>query len=138
MNGLVGAIGADKMIGAVDTNDALVSKLIASAKANQDVITPGLAAIDAQLPKSRLMAGYFQLDQFATTLAGYAKMFGMPVNFQLPQNLPPIGGTLATEGNAVRTDIFVPTQTLQSVIAAGIQSYMQMQGGQAPGGPGGL
>jgi len=138
MNGLVGALGPDKMIGAMDTNDAMVSKLIASAKANQDVITPTLAAVNAELPKSRVAAGYFQLDQFATTLAGYAKMFGMPVNFQLPQNLPPIGGTLATEGNAVRADFYVPTQLLQSVISAGIQSYMQMQGGQAPGGPGGL
>jgi hypothetical protein len=35
-------------------------------------------------------------------------------------------------------DGYAPTQTLQSVTAAVMQTYMQMQGGQQPGGPGGL
>ena len=60
------------------------------------------------------------------------------MNFQLPQDLPPIGISAGTEGTAARGDIYVPAQLMQSIIAAGIQSYMQMQGGQAPGGPGGL
>lgn len=138
MNGLTGAVGNDTMVAAIDVTDATVSQLIASAKTKQDVVSPGFAAVNKALPQTRVAAGYFALDQLATTVANYAKMFGMPVNFQLPQNLPPIGGTIATDSNALRADVYVPAQLLQSVIAAGIQSYMQMQGGQAPGGPGGL
>jgi len=138
--GLLGALDAKTVIGAFGTSDTMISKTIASAKAGQDTLsqTPEIAAVAKELPKQRMVAVFFGLDQLVSTAANYAKMFGMPVNFQLPQNLPPIGATVATEGSAIRADGYVPTQLLQSIIAAGIQSYMQMQGGQAPGGPGGL
>ena len=112
----------------------MLSQLIASAKTNEDVLSksPNVAAVQSALPKTHVFAGYFALDEFATTLAGYAKMFGMPVNFQLPQNLPPIGFIAGTDGTAVRADAYVPAQLLQSIIAAGIQSYMQMQGRPSP------
>ncbi len=140
MGSMMGAVDANKVVAVVGAKDEMASQLIASAKTNEDVLSkaPSTAAVQKELPATHVVAGYFALDQFATTLAGYAKMFGMPVNFQLPQNLPPIGFSAGTDGTAVRADAYVPAQLLQSIIAAGIQSYMQMQGGQAPGGPGGL
>ena len=73
------------------------------------------------------------------TAATYAQAFGMPVQIQLPQDLPPIGGTIATEGNAVRLDSYTPTELVRAVVAAGMQVAQQMQGGgRHPGGPGGL
>ena len=66
----------------------------------------------------------------------YAQGFGMPVKMQLPQNLPPLGFSAASEGTAVRFDMHVPTTTVQSIVAAGMQAYMQMQGGGAKGAPG--
>ena len=78
------------------------------------------------------------LDQIAVSVANYAKAFGMPINFQVPANLPPVGFTFASDGSALRGDWHVPTQTMQSIIAAVLQVKMQMEGGQQPGGPGGL
>ena len=63
----------------------------------------------------------------------------MPINFQVPQNLPPLGVTVATEGTAVRVRRLRPRRRrCRSVMPAAMQTYMQMQGGQQPGGPGGL
>jgi len=140
MGSMMGAVDAQKVVASMGAKDEMLSQLIASAKTNEDVLSKSasVTTVQSQLPKTHVFAGYFALDQFATTLAGYAKMFGMPVNFQLPPNLSPIGFSAGTEGTAARADVYVPAQTLQSLIAAGVQSYMQMQGGQAPGGPGGL
>ena len=109
-------------------------------KAGTDVLstTPAVQATAKQLPKQRVAAFYVALDQIATTVANYAKAFGMPINFQVPADLPPVGFTFASDGSALRGDWHVPSQTLQSLVAAGMQTYMQMQGGQQPGGPGGL
>ena len=67
-----------------------------------------------------------------------AGMMGMNVQMQLPPDLPPIGGTISTDGNAMRVDSYTPTELIKAVVAAGMQTFMQMQGGRQPGGPGGL
>jgi hypothetical protein len=140
VNAYVGALGNDKVVGASGVNDEVLKQLVASAKADQDVLgaQQPVTATAAQLPKQRMAAWFIQVDQFATSVANIAKQFGMPINFQVPQNLSPLGGTLSSEGSTLRMDGYAPTQTLQSVIAAGMQTWMQMQGGQQPGGPGGL
>jgi hypothetical protein len=146
MNAYIGKVGEDKAVMASGANDALLQQLVAAAKADDKslVTAPHIAATDAKLPKQRVAAWYVQIDQIASSVANYAKAFGMPINFQVPQNLSPAGGTLSTEGPAVKVDGYMPAQTMQSVIAAVMQTYMQMQGGQqpggaeGPGGPGGL
>ena len=140
VNAYVGPVGADKLVTATGVAEPMLKQLVASAKADQDALgTAGpVASTSAQLPKERMAAWYIQIDNFATSVANYAKAFGMPINFQVPANLAPLGGTLSAQGSAVRLDGYAPTQTLQSVITAVMQTYMQMQGGQQPGGPGGL
>ena len=140
MNGLAGALGEDKIVGAFAATDATLTQLIQSAKADQDNLSnsTGLKEVTAKLPQKRAVAGYFAADQLATTVANYAKMFGMPVNLQLPQNLPPIGFTIGAEGSTFRTDSYIPAQLVQSITAAVQQTMMQMKGGVRPGGPGGL
>ena len=140
INAYMGAIGNDKVVGASGVNDEFLKQLVATAKADQDALGAAqpVVATNAQLPKQRLAAWYIHIDHFATSVANYAKAFGMPINFQVPQNLAPLGGAVSSEGSAIRVDGYAPTQTLQSVIAAGMQTWMQMQGGQQPGGPGGL
>jgi hypothetical protein len=135
-----GAVGADKMIVGMGVNDATLQKLIASAKANDAAVAQQamIKTVDAQLPQNKLAVAYINIDNIATTVANYAKMFGMPINFKLPADLPPIGISFANEGSSLRADYYIPAQTMQSVIAGGIQTYMQMQGGRQPGGPGGL
>jgi len=141
INLLTGQVNDKLAVTSMGVNDEGLKTLIASAKANDDKLahSAALAATKKSLPQMRFAEMYVSLDQIAVTLASYAKAFGMPVNFQVPPDLAPIGMTLATEGgSALKGDCFVPAQTLQSLIAAGMQTYMQMQGGQQPGGPGGL
>jgi hypothetical protein len=136
MNVLSGAVNDNTLISAEGVNDQNLSKLIASAKAGQDVLKEeaSFKPTEQELPNQRLGAFYVQLDQIATTIATYAKAFGMPVNFQLPPDLSPVGIAISTQGSALEADGFVPTQTIQSIVAAGMQTYMQMQGGNGAGG----
>jgi hypothetical protein len=140
MNGYFGPVGNDKVVVASGTSDPLLTQLIASAKANQDNLsnTESLRKVKQQLPQNRMVEVYIALDQIATTVANYAKMFGMPVNFQMPANLEPVAISVATEGSAVRSDTYIPAQLVQSLVAAVQQTIMQMQGGAQPGGPAGL
>ncbi|HSV14062.1 MAG TPA: hypothetical protein VLI90_07365 [Tepidisphaeraceae bacterium] len=127
------------MVSIAGGNDELVSKVVAAAKADKDVLsqTDVVKGVDAELPKTRAFAMYIPLDTIVSTAVGYAGKFGFPVPVQLPPNLPPIGVTAGTEGSAYRVDGYVPTQLIQSLIQAGMQVYLQMRGGQGGGGGGG-
>ncbi len=86
------------------------------------------------------------LDLWASTGFGYAKMFGIDMGVTMPENLPPMGTTLSTDGSAIRADTYIPSQLMQALAAAGMQVYMKTQnvgqnpqGGGAPApAPGGL
>jgi hypothetical protein len=95
----------------------------------------GVKTVSAQLPAQRILAEYVFLDNMVNTGVRYAQANGLPFKMKLPDDLPPIGITAATEGSAVRFDGFIPTKLIQSLVAAGMESYMQMQGG-APGNAG--
>ena len=137
MNGYSGAVGNDKAIVAMGVSDEVISKLIAAAKADDAALAKRdpMTQVSNQLPKSRIFVGYVPLDNLATTIVSYLKQFGMPVNIQLPENLQPVGFSAGTEASAVRVDSVVPAQTVQSLVAAALQAYMNMQQGQ--GGAGG-
>ena len=75
------------------------------------------------------MLYYVALDNIVSTVVRYAQGFGVPIKMKLAQNLPPVGIALGSEGSSVRIDAFVPTETVQSLIAAGIQVYTQLQAG---------
>jgi hypothetical protein len=140
LGGYIGAVDPNKVIAAIGLDDATLAKAVAAAKGNQDPLAgqAELKAVSSQLPQNRMGAAYLALDQLIGTGVNYAKQMGMPVNLQLPPNLAPIGMTLATEGSAIRSDVYIPAQLVQSIVAASMQMMMQMQGGKQPGGPGGL
>jgi hypothetical protein len=96
-----------------------------------------VTVVRADMPKQRVGEFYIALDQIISSALRYAKEMNAPVKVNLPQGLPPIGITVASEGTAMRVDSHVPTQLVQSVVAAGVQAYMQFQGGAA-GSPDGL
>lgn len=138
-NGLVGYSGAvtpDKAIVTAGVSDEVLTKLIASAKAGDPNVTKAetVQQVAAQLPKKRVFEMYIPLDNIANTAVSYAKQFGMPINVQLPENLQPVGVTAGTEGSAIRFDGVIPAGTVQSLVSAGMQAAMNMQGGGA--GPG--
>jgi hypothetical protein len=139
INAFMGPVSDKKLLVVAGGNEALLATAIASAKANQDNLStlPQVKAVTANLPPNRFMAFYVPVDALVSTGVTYAKQFGMPVNLQMPPNLPPIALTGSTEGNAIRVDYYIPSQLVQSLVAAGMQMFMAVQGGQ-PGQPGGL
>jgi hypothetical protein len=52
---------------------------------------------------------------------------------QLPPDLPPIGETISTDASTIKLDAYVPTPLVQSLVAAGMQAFMQMNGGGGGG-----
>jgi hypothetical protein len=139
MSGVSGAVGADKAIIASGVNDEMLTKLIASAKADDPAVSKAepVTKVAGQLPKQRAFTMYVALDNVAETVVNYAKQFGMPANIQLPEHLQPIGISGGTEQSAVRMDSVIPAETVQSLISAGMQAYQDMirnrgAGGAAP------
>jgi hypothetical protein len=49
------------------------------------------------------------------------------VQVQMPENLPPIGSTLASEDGALAIEVFVPSSTTNGLISAGLQLQQQFQ-----------
>jgi hypothetical protein len=139
INANVGVVDPKTLLMVVGGNDQLLSSAVTAAKANTDAIsaTEAMKTVDSQLPKTRSAAAYVPLDVIVSTAVGYAGKFGFPVPVQLPPNLPPIGITAGTEGSAIRLDEFIPTPLVQSLIQAGMQTYLQLQGGHGNGAGGG-
>jgi hypothetical protein len=140
LSGYFGQVDPKTAITAVGVSDEVLEKAVTAAKADTDVLgkLPGVTAVAKQLPPSRFAAFYVPLDTIIGTGLTYAQQFGFGVQVQLPQDLPPVGLTIGSEGSAIRADSHVPVQLVQSIVAAGMQAFMQMQGGKQPGGPGGL
>jgi len=140
LSGYFGQIDPKTFVSSAGVSDELLEKTITAAKANSDTLgkLAGVTAVAKQLPSSRLAAMYIPLDTIIGTGLTYAQQFGFGVQVQLPADLPPVGLTIGAEGSAVRADSHVPAQLVQSLVAAGMQAFMQMQGGKQPGGPGGL
>jgi hypothetical protein len=152
MNLIYGPQGPDAFTGVVDDqtllmvmglDDAAISSAIAAAKAGTDPLakTSPVKTVASELPAQRFAVMYIPLDLWATTGFGYAKMFGIDMGVVLPDNLPPMGTTLSTDGTAIRADTYVPSQLIQALTAAGMQVYMKTQnvgggGGQPQNNPG--
>jgi hypothetical protein len=139
MNAHSGVIGNEKLLMVAGGNDALLTSAVAAAKNNADPLGKGIAQkVSAGLPQNRLGAVYLQVDTITSTVLDVMALRGMPGGVKLPPNLPPLAAAVATEGSALRIDGYIPAQTVQSLIAAGMQMWLQgMQGGGA-GQPGGL
>jgi hypothetical protein len=129
-------IAGDKMVVFSGLTEPVMASTIAAVKANSAVLSQesGVQAVSNQLPKQRLGVLYVNVGEIATTSLNYARQFGLALPVMLPPDLPPIGVSVATESTAMRIDAHVPTVLVQSLIAAGLQAQMQMQGGPPPGG----
>jgi hypothetical protein len=147
MNMLYGPNGATVMLGVLDEKtlvqaiglkDEATESVVAAAKGNLAPLAdlPTVRAVSGNLPKNNMAVFYVPVDEIVNTGLNYAKQFGVPVQIQLPPDLPPVGAAFATEGSAMRADFYVPSQLVQSLVAAGMQAAMQMQGGGGGGGGG--
>ena len=135
-SGTFGVVNDKTFLATAGVSDELLKEIIASAKSGKDVLSdsPGVKAINAEFPPNRSAVYYVALDNIITTALRYAQGFGLPVKMKLPDNLPPIGVGIGTEGSSIRVDEVIPTQTVQALIAAGLQAYTDAQGGGKGGG----
>jgi hypothetical protein len=128
-NGLAGNLGAvnDKtFLYTMGVDPKILSEAIASAKANTDSLSQSdsLKQVAAELPKTRGAEFYIALDNIANTAVAVMKQQGLPVQFKLPANLPPIGFSIASDAATARMDIFIPTRLVESMTAAAMQLMM--------------
>lgn len=136
MTGAIGVINPDTLVSLGMADDQLTSAAIASAKANTDTLdqTKGVEKVSGELPKQRAAEAFIALDNIANAGVKFAKQQGLAVQFKLPPNLPPIGVAIGTEASSVRFDMVIPTQLIQSMVAAGMQAAMQQNNGPGQGG----
>lgn len=130
-SGVLGVIDPKTVMMVGGGSEQLITDAIGAAKANTDLTAKekGVQAVAAQLPKSRSLAFYIELDNILTTGIRYAKGFGLPVNVKLPADLPPIGITGGGEGDAMRLDSFIPMDLVKGLVAAGMDAQKQMKNG---------
>jgi hypothetical protein len=135
MTEYTGIVG-DHLLVATGVSDAVLSTAIASAKSGESPLSAldAVKKASANLPTNRMAEAFVPLDQIISTGLVYAKQFGFAMPVQLPPDLPPIGETLSTDASTVKLDSYVPTSLVQSLVAAGMQAFMQMNGGGAGGG----
>jgi hypothetical protein len=133
---LLGAVDG-KLVSAIGLREETLTSSVKAIRAGDSAVSElaGVKMVAGNLPRNNIGVVYVPVDQIVTTGLSYARQFGMPMQIQLPPDLPPIGSSVATEGPALRVDVFIPSQLVQSLVAAGMQAAMQMQGG--PGGGGG-
>jgi len=134
-NGISGNFGLVNDSTVIQTQGApqqLVADLIASAKADSDPLdkADNVKLTSDQLPKQRVAVFYLALDNLANAVVTAMKAQGMPLQFKLPANLPPIGMSIASEGSAARVDTVIPTKLVESITAAVMQAMMQNNGQQ--------
>jgi len=134
ISGQMGVINPNLFLSIMTPNQQLVSDAIAAAKADKDTLSKSeaLKSVADQLPKQRGAEFYIALDNIAMTAVAVAKQQGLPVQFKLPPNLPPIGVSMASDGNTCRIDGFIPTRLVESMTAAVLQA-MNNQGGAGKG-----
>ncbi|HWE04471.1 MAG TPA: hypothetical protein VG326_18850 [Tepidisphaeraceae bacterium] len=134
VSGTFGVVNDKTFMMTQGVGDELLKEAVAAAKDGKDVLSDsaGVKVVAAELPKHPVIVYYIALDNIVTTAVRYAQGFGVPIKMKLPAALAPVGVSVSAEESTLRMDSFLPTQTVQSLIAASIQAYTQMQGG--PGG----
>jgi hypothetical protein len=140
LNGLLGAVNDNTFLTVMGDNEKVLTDAIASAKADSDDLDnlPHVKKVAGELPRQRAAEFYVALDNIATSAIKMMKQQGFAIPFKLPPNLPPIGISIGTDGSTARFDMIIPTQLIQSMTAAGMQAFMQMNGGPGAGQGGGI
>lgn len=131
VNMLEGEVNKDTLLMAMGVPDTVLQSAIATAKSGEAPLAnnASVKSVASHLPTSRTGEFYVPVDQIVSTGLTYAKQFGAPLNVTLQPDLPPLGFATSTDGSAMRIDGYVPTILVQQLVSAGMQAWMQTQGG---------
>jgi hypothetical protein len=91
-----------------------------------------LGQIGEKLPQGRIAEVFVSTKDLLGTVLPMAAMFGMPINADIPQNLPPIGLAIAPNNGSAQASIYLPAPVLKTM--AEVAKQIQPPGGG--GGPG--
>ena len=135
MSGAYGKVNDETFVSVVSGKEQLLKDVIDAAKGDDDVLDKMAAVkkVSVDLPKHRAGEMYVALDNIANAVMKALKQQGVPVQFKLPPNLPPIGMAISTEDSTARGEMVIPDQLIQAITAAGMQAVMQGGNGQGGG-----
>jgi hypothetical protein len=86
-----------------------------------------LKQVQAKLPQGRIAEGYIGMKSIMDTAKGLMAMMG-GIQFDVPENLPPVGMGVGGTGGAGRVGLFVPGPVIKTVSGA-VQAAQEAQGG---------
>jgi hypothetical protein len=87
-----------------------------------------LKQVRDMLPGPAVAEGYLGVRALYEMLSPMAAMFGMPIQTQVPEDLPPVGGAMSIDNGGFRAGMFTPAPVLRVGVALGME-FQAMQGG---------
>lgn len=128
-SGYTGTINENLQIFTMGASDDVVEQLIQAARAEGATTQPeAQQQVAERLPQNRFAAVYFAPDTLLATVLRYAQQMGLPMQLQVPEGLPPVGATLATEETAVRADSYVSAELIKGLVDVGTQAQAMFGG----------
>jgi hypothetical protein len=122
--GGMGGYSAQTESGVVMTyakNSDLMGRAMEAAKSGSGLTSDaGLKDVQSQLPADRSFEAQIGVKSIMETVIGFMGMMGGgPANFNVPQDLPPIGLGATGASGGVRMTMFMPSKVMQTFKALG-------------------
>jgi len=136
----LGVVDAGHLAMAMGVDDKLLGDLVTSSKA-KDVALGNAAHVQEvarNLPAKRIAVAYIAVDNIVTAVMNAAAQFNVAIPVKLPENLPPVGVAVASEGAGIRCDTYISNKLVSALISAGMQVWQTFVAPTAPDGPGAL
>jgi hypothetical protein len=97
-------------------NTGLLEQAIAAADTDAGLRSEaGIRAVSEHLPPGRTFEGYIGVRNILETALGVMGMMGAaPMDFELPEAMPPVGMGGTTVGGGVRFSLFLPAEVLET------------------------
>lgn len=132
MQGYMGAVNGG-VIATYAKNKDMFTKAAAALESGKGMTEDkGIAEVGGGLPKDRSMEGYIGVKSILNVVSSFMGMMGGPANFEVPEDLRPIGFGGTTDQGGVRVAVNVPAQVLKTF--ADLQKQMQGGGEEEPAG----
>lgn len=110
-------------------SQTLSAALAAEGGENSLAKDRGLSMVSQRLPENRSIEFYVGVRSILEQAMQAAAMFGMPMQVELPDQLPPVGFGVTTNNSALRVGSFVPAPVIKTLGAVAAQAQ-GMGGGQ--------